>query len=96
LTANALQKHRSDKEVRQEFAVVLQAISVVYLLYLLVFIVGKQSFSIDTDHWMRLLHLSNFWLSPLQAALIPMLGVVFFSKKKAAQAATEQATPEDE
>ena len=81
LTATALQHDLPDRPVRKEFATILQILSVFYLLHLLVFILGKQSFSIDTTHWMALLHISNFWLSVLQAAMIPMLGVVFLTKK---------------
>lgn len=70
-----------DRQVRKEFSAILQILSIFYLLHLLVFIVGKQSFSIDTTHWMALLHVSSFSLSILQAAMIPMLGVVFLAKK---------------
>jgi hypothetical protein len=81
LVATALQQDLPDRQVRKGFGRVLQALSIFYLLHLLVFIVGKQSFSIDTTHWIALLHLSNFWLGLLQAAIVPMLGVVFLSKK---------------
>lgn len=85
LTATALQHDLPDRQVRREFSTILQILSIFYLLHLLVFIVGKQSFSMDTEHWMALLRLSSFWLSVLQAVMIPMLGVVFLTKKKADQ-----------
>ena len=83
LTATALQQDLPDRQVRREFSTILQILSIFYLLHLLVFILGKQSFSMDTEHWMALLHLSSFWLSILQAVMVPMLGVVFLTKKKA-------------
>jgi hypothetical protein len=83
LTATALQQDLPDRQVRKGFATVLQLLSIFYLLHLLVFIAGKQSIAIDTMHWMALLRLSNFWLSLLQAAMVPMLGVVFLTKRKA-------------
>jgi len=83
LTATALQHDLPDRPVRREFSIILQILSIFYLLQLLVFITGKQSFSMDTDHWMALVHLSSFWLSVLQAVMVPMLGVVFLTKKKA-------------
>jgi uncharacterized membrane protein YfcA len=48
LTATALQHDLPDRQVRREFSTILQILSIFYL-HLLVFIVGKQSFSTDTE-----------------------------------------------
>jgi hypothetical protein len=84
IVATALHPSSSDSEVKRSFFVIAEALSVFYLLLILLLVVLKGAISADTPSWLNLLHQANLLLGPLQGVIATTLGVVFLSKNKRA------------
>lgn len=82
LAATALLASSGDEIVHHSFLVLAEALSVFYLILLLLLIVLKGVISVDTPQWVQRLHQANLLLGPLQGFIATALGVIFLSKKQ--------------